>query len=83
MLEVTDRRVAVTGGEYQGTRRMTLTYPELDRAQPPALDRHRRGRSASRSRSCWPRDPSIPAGRVEPDGESLILADRAAAAEGA
>jgi hypothetical protein len=25
------------------------------------------------------RDPSIPAGRVEPGGDSLILADRAAA----
>ena len=26
VLEVTDARVAVTGGEYQGIRRMTLTY---------------------------------------------------------
>jgi 6-phosphogluconolactonase/glucosamine-6-phosphate isomerase/deaminase len=38
VLEVTDRRVAVTAGEYQGVRRMTLTYPELHR---PALGGHR------------------------------------------
>ena len=31
VLDVTDRDVAVTG-EYQGRRRMTLTYPVLDRA---------------------------------------------------
>ena len=29
VLEVDDRRVAITGGEYQGHRRMTLTYPTL------------------------------------------------------
>lgn len=33
VLEVTDRDVALTGGEYHGTRRMTLTYPPLDRAR--------------------------------------------------
>src|SRR3954462_7937389 len=33
VLEVTDRRVAVTAGEYQGVRRMTLTYPELERVR--------------------------------------------------
>ncbi|MGZ5357245.1 MAG: 6-phosphogluconolactonase, partial [Solirubrobacterales bacterium] len=33
VLEVSDRRVAVTAGEYQGTRRMTLTYPELANAR--------------------------------------------------
>ena len=43
VLEVTDRRVAVTAGEYQGTRRMTLTYPELARTREAALDHHRRG----------------------------------------
>ena len=33
VLEVTDKRVAVTAGEYQGVRRMTLTYPELHRVR--------------------------------------------------
>ena len=33
VLEVTDRRVAITGGEYQGTHRMTLTYPALAAAK--------------------------------------------------
>ncbi|MGZ5337437.1 MAG: 6-phosphogluconolactonase, partial [Solirubrobacterales bacterium] len=33
VLEVTDRRVALTAGEYQGTRRMTLTYPALAAAR--------------------------------------------------
>ena len=28
-----DRRVALTGGEYQGHRRMTLTYPAIDAAR--------------------------------------------------
>jgi 6-phosphogluconolactonase len=30
VLEVSDRRVAVTAGTYLGVRRMTLTYPELE-----------------------------------------------------
>jgi 6-phosphogluconolactonase len=78
VLDVTDRRVAVTAREYEGVRRMTLTYPEL----------------AGARRLLWiitgpekqeplakllARDPSIPAGRVEPGGESLILADGLAA----
>ncbi len=33
VLGITDRDVAVTGGVYQGRRRMTLTYPALDRAR--------------------------------------------------
>lgn len=68
--------VAVTG-PYQGRRRMTLTYPVLDRARRilwlvtgpdkgPALERLRRG------------DPAIPAGRVRSD-RAVILADLAAA----
>jgi polyphosphate glucokinase len=62
VLEVRDRDVALTG-EYQGRRRMTLTYPALDRARrilwlvpgddkADALARLRAG------------DESIPAGRV-------------------
>jgi len=77
VLEVTDRDVALTGGVYQGRRRMTLTYPVLDRARRilwvvtgaekvTMLPRLRAG------------DRSIPAGRVRQE-HALVLADRAAA----
>ena len=76
VLEVTDHDVAVTG-EYQGRRRMTLTYPALNRARAilwivtgedkvDALARLRAG------------DRSIPAGRVSAES-ALVLADVAAA----
>jgi 6-phosphogluconolactonase len=75
VLEVRDRLVAVTG-PYQDRRRMTLTYPALERAdqllwlisgsdKKPALAKLRAS------------DPSIPAGRVKA-AASLIMADRAA-----
>jgi 6-phosphogluconolactonase len=68
--------VAATGA-YQGHRRMTLTYPPIDRARlilwvvtgaekAPMLSRLRRG------------DRSIPAGRVEAE-RAVLLADAAAA----
>ena len=78
VLEVTDRRVAITGGEYQGVRRMTLTHPELNRAQRllwVVTGEEKREPLAK----LLARDASIPAGRVDPSGESLVLADRAAA----
>jgi 6-phosphogluconolactonase len=77
ILEVTDRRVAVTGGEYQGTRRMTLTYPALDSARELlwiVTGEEKRGPLAK----LLAQDSSIPAGRVHPSGASLILADAAA-----
>jgi 6-phosphogluconolactonase len=81
VLEVTDRRVAVTAGEYEGARRMTLTYPELHRAR--SLLWVITGEEKEEAlRELLARDPSIPAGRVEPGGDSLILADRAAAPGG-
>jgi 6-phosphogluconolactonase len=76
VLEVTDRRVALTGGEYQGHRRMTLTYPELSKA----------GRIlwlTFGEKACEPLarllsgDTSIPAGRVENDS-MVLVADEAA-----
>ena len=80
VLDVTDRDVALTG-EYQGRRRMTLTYPALNRARRilwlvtgadkvDALARLRAG------------DPSIPAGRIE-TANALVLADAAAAGSAA
>jgi 6-phosphogluconolactonase len=75
VLAVEDREVALTQ-TYQGHRRMTLTYPVIDRARAllwlvtgadkvDALARLRR------------HDQSIPAGRVTAH-DSLILADEAA-----
>ena len=78
VLEVEDRRVAVTSGEYQGVRRMTLTYPELSRVRRLLwiiTGAEKRDALAK----LLDRDPSIPAGRVEPGGDSIVLADEAAA----
>jgi 6-phosphogluconolactonase len=76
VLEVTDRRVAVTTGEYQGTRSMTLTYPELSRARGLLwiVTGEEKREPLAKLRA---RDPSIPAGRVE-FSDSLIVADEAA-----
>jgi 6-phosphogluconolactonase len=76
VLDVMDRKVAVTG-EYQGRRRMTLTYPTLNAARQvlwlvtgedkvDSLQRLRAG------------DTSIPGGRVAAASQ-LIIADAAAA----
>jgi 6-phosphogluconolactonase len=76
VLNVCDRDVALTG-PYQGRRRMTLTYPAINRARHvlwvvtgeekvQALHRMLHG------------DADIPAGRVHCEG-SLVLADAAAA----
>jgi 6-phosphogluconolactonase len=75
-LDVTDRRVTVSG-EYQGRRRLTLTFPELERA----------GKllwlitgDSKRGPLGWllANERSIPAGRVESE-ESIVIADREAA----
>jgi 6-phosphogluconolactonase len=79
VLDVTNTLVALTG-EYQGRRRMTLTYPALERARKilwlvtgedkvEALARLRAG------------DRSIPAGRVSAEN-ALGVADAAAAGAG-
>jgi 6-phosphogluconolactonase len=77
VLEVDDRRVAVTAGEYQGVRRMTLTYPELARARQILwLVVGEKGREPLAKLLAG--DRSIPAGRV--DNEAMVvLADEAAA----
>jgi len=75
VLNISEADVALTG-VYQGRRRMTLTYPILNRARQilwvvtgaekqAALKRLRSG------------DPSIPGGRIN-TGRASILADRAA-----
>jgi 6-phosphogluconolactonase len=77
VLEVTDRLVALSG-PYQDTRRMTLTYPALARA-----DHLLWLVSGDDKRDALAKllehDTSIPAGRVTA-GSSLVLADRAALA---
>jgi 6-phosphogluconolactonase len=78
VLAVRDRDVAVTGQPYQGRRRMTLTYPAINRAREilwlldgpakaPMLPRLRAG------------DGTIPAGRVSGE-RAFAIVDRAAAA---
>lgn len=77
VLAVTSADVALTGGTYQGRRRMTLTYPTLDRARrilwlatgPEKVEMLRRLRA---------RDESIPAGRVSQE-RAVAVVDRAAA----
>ena len=71
VLEVTDRKVAITGGEYQDRRRMTITYPVLAAARmivwlvtgddkQDALAKLRAG------------DESVPAGRVRNDAMTIV-----------
>ncbi len=77
VLEVTDRRVALTETAYQGHHRMTLTYPALDSARqivwlitgPDKVDALAK---------LMARDTSIPAGRVE-NPHMTVVADAAAA----
>ncbi len=76
VLDVLDRRVALTGGEYQGSRRMTLTYPELARAGR-ILWLVTGAEKRDPLRALLAGDPSIPAGRVEAR-DALVLADQPA-----
>jgi len=77
ILDVSDRRVAVTETAYQGHRRMTLTYPALEEAGrivwlvtgPEKRDALARLLTA---------DPLIPAGRVE-NPNMIVVADELAA----
>ncbi|MDB5309305.1 MAG: 6-phosphogluconolactonase [Gemmataceae bacterium] len=73
VLDVTDRDVAVTG-EYQGRRRMTLTYPALNRARFVLWLVTGAGKAGMLAR-LKAADPSIPAGRVRQDN-AMVLADR-------
>jgi 6-phosphogluconolactonase len=79
VLDVTDADVALTGGAYQGRRRMTLTYPTLNRARR-ILWLITGAEKAGMLLRLRDGDRSIPAGRVRAD-TALVLAD-AAAAEG-
>ena len=77
VLEVDDRRVAVTSTAYQGHRRMTLTYPALAGARQIVwLVTGEDKRDALAKLLAG--DESIPAGRVGND-KMLVVADQTAA----
>jgi 6-phosphogluconolactonase len=78
VLDVSDSDVAITGA-YQGKRRMTLTYPILNRARH-ILWLVSGSDKAEPLAKLVHADASIPAGRVRQE-HALILADRAAAAQ--
>ncbi len=75
VLSVTDRDVATTG-IYQGRRRMTLTYPVLDRARKILwlITGADKKKPLQKMRAA---DPSIPAGRIRQE-QALVLADKSA-----
>ncbi|HEV3449150.1 MAG TPA: 6-phosphogluconolactonase [Gemmataceae bacterium] len=77
VLDVTDADVGLTG-IYQGRRRMTLTYPIINRARRILwlVTGSEKAGPLVRLRDA---DPSIPAGRVRQD-QALVLADSGAAA---
>jgi 6-phosphogluconolactonase len=76
VLDIADADVALTG-IYQGRRRMTLTYPVLNRSRR-VLWVVTGGDKAAMLGRLYTGDESIPAGRVSRD-RALLLADRAAA----
>src|ERR1044072_7088058 len=76
VLELDDRRVAMTGGLYEGHRRMTLTYPALNAApQIPWLVPREAAREPLAKLLAG--GTPIPAGRVENDN-MLLVTDEAA-----
>jgi 6-phosphogluconolactonase len=78
VLEVDDADVALTG-VYQGRRRMTLTYPLLNRARRVLWVITGSDKAGMLARLLV-KDPSIPAGRVG-QARALVLADRGAAGQ--
>jgi len=75
VLNVIDRDVALTG-DYQNRRRMTLTYPMLNRSRRIlwVVTGSDKIEALARLRDS---DVSIPAGRIRPE-RALVIADRAA-----
>ncbi len=74
-LDITSADVTVTG-MYQGRRRMTLTYPALNRARRVLwlITGEEKAAMLVRLRRA---DPGIPAGRVRQE-HAMVIADRAA-----
>jgi 6-phosphogluconolactonase len=78
VLDVTDADVALTGLYHQGRRRMTLTYPMLNRSRR-ILWLVTGGEKAEMLARLCGGDRSIPAGRIR-QHRALVLADQGAAA---
>lgn len=78
ILQVNDRDVTLTGF-YQGRRRMTLTYPMLNRSRRILWVVTGAGKAGMLNR-LLDGDASIPAGRVRQDC-ALVIADRTAIGE--
>ncbi len=76
VLDVTDKDVALTG-IYQGRRRMTLTYPVINRARKILwlITGSEKREMLQRLLDC---DLSIPAGRISQE-HAMVLADKDAA----
>ena len=77
VLEVSDRRVALTETAYQGYHRMTLTYPALSSARRIVWLVTGEAKREPLAK-LLAGDRSIPAGRVENDA-MVVVADEAAA----
>ena len=78
VLNVTDADVGLTG-VYMGRRRMTLTYPVLNRARRILwlVDGAEKVSALAKLRAA---DKSVPAGRIS-QTQALLLADKAAAGQ--
>jgi len=76
VLDVIDRDVAITGG-YQGRKRMTLTYPVINRARRIlwVVTGNEKVKALLQLENG---DTSIPGGRIRRE-QALVLADEAAA----
>jgi 6-phosphogluconolactonase len=79
VLDVQDRDVAVTTAPYQGTRRMTMTFPLLDRARRVLWLVTGEEKAAALAKLVAG-DRSIPAARVA-SVRAAVFADEAAAAQ--
>jgi len=77
VLGVTDRLVAATTGEYQGCRRVTLTYAAINAARAVVWLTAGAGKGEM-LRRLVAADPTIPAGRVLQD-RAVVVSDEAAA----
>ena len=80
VLEVTDAPVAATAAPFNGTVRVTLTYPALDAARE-VLWLVTGAAKAAMAERLEQGDPAIPAGRVAAASQVIVL-DRAAAGDG-
>ena len=71
ILDVTDRQVAITSGEYQGTHRMSLTYKAINRARQIMFLVTGEGKEEALSKMIAG-DESVPSGRIENPNITLI-----------